>query len=446
MDIGATGYEFGVIHQFTVQRDIGFDALHSHFQQRAAHPRHRLLAGIAVGDELAHHRVVIGRHKIVGIHMRIYPHAGPARCVPGGDASRRRHEVVGVFGVDTALDRMPPHLDLALGKGQLHVGRHHDLRLDDINAGDHFRHRVLHLHARVHFDEVELAVLVQEFESARAPVADLFAGSHTALADALDQLAADARCRRLFQDFLVPPLHRAIPLAQVDRVLELVGQDLDFDVAGVLQEFLHIDRGVAKCCAGFRLGHDDRVDQRRLGVYHPHAAPAAAAGGFDDDRIPHALGNTAQLHRVVRELALRARYAGDAGPDHGLFGRHLVAHDADGRGGGADELEAALLHALGKVGVFAQETVAGVDSFRVGHLGGRNDGRHIQVAMGRSRRADANRFVRQPNVFGFSVCFGIHHHRADIEFAARALDAQRNFATVGDQNFFEHGRCGPLTR
>ncbi len=42
--------------------------------------------------------------------------------------------------------------------------------LHDVDAGDFFGHRVLNLHARVHFDEVELAAvhIHQEFDGARA--------------------------------------------------------------------------------------------------------------------------------------------------------------------------------------------------------------------------------------------------------------------------------------
>ncbi len=39
------------------------------------------------------------------------------------------------------------------------AGRDMQLFLDDIDAGDHFGDRVLHLHAGIHFDEIELAVL-----------------------------------------------------------------------------------------------------------------------------------------------------------------------------------------------------------------------------------------------------------------------------------------------
>ena len=64
-----------------------------------------------------------------------------------------------------------------------------DLLLHDVDAGDQFGHRVLDLDARVHLDEVELAVLVQELERAGAAIADLAAGLDAALADLLDQLA-----------------------------------------------------------------------------------------------------------------------------------------------------------------------------------------------------------------------------------------------------------------
>ena len=49
-----------------------------------------------------------------------------------------------------------------------------------IELGD----RVLDLHARVHLDEEELVVLVEELERAGAAVADLAAGIGAALADA----------------------------------------------------------------------------------------------------------------------------------------------------------------------------------------------------------------------------------------------------------------------
>ena len=62
-------------------------------------------------------------------------------------------------------------------------GRDADLALHQIDAGHEFRHRMLHLNARVDFDEVEIAVLVhQELDRARVGVADARGGPLRSLA------------------------------------------------------------------------------------------------------------------------------------------------------------------------------------------------------------------------------------------------------------------------
>ena len=423
-----------------MQRHIGVDAFDHRLGQRRAHAGQSLLARVAVHDDLADHRVVVGRHKVVGVSVRIHTHTGAAWRVPGGDATGGRNELVRVFRIHPALDGVATDLDLALGEGQLFASRHHDLRLHDVHARDQLGHRVLHLHAGVHFNEIELAVFVQELERARTAVADLLAGRNAALADLLDQLARNAGRWRLFNDLLVAALHGAVALAQVHRVAMLVGQDLDFDVAGVLEKLLHVHRRIAKRGTRFGLGHLHRVDQGSLGVHHAHATATTATGGLDDDRIADGLGDAADLHRVVGQLAFRAGHAGHAGTDHGLLGRHLVTHDADGLGCGADELETALFHALGEVGVFAQETIAGVDGFRIGHLGGRDDGRHVEVAQGRRGGPDAHGLFGQLDVFRIAVGFGIDHDGLDSQLAACALDTQSDLSAVRNQNFLEHER------
>jgi hypothetical protein len=89
--------------------------------------------------------------------------------------------------------------------------------LHDVDAGDQFGHRVLDLHPGVHLDEIELAVLVQELEGAGAAVADLRQAS--AQRSPMRSISArDARRRRLLDDLLVAALHRAVALAQIDRV------------------------------------------------------------------------------------------------------------------------------------------------------------------------------------------------------------------------------------
>jgi hypothetical protein len=191
-------------------------------------------------------------------------------------------------------------------------------------------------------------------------------------------------------------------------------------------------------CAGLGAGGLHRVDQRRLGVHHPHAAPATAARGLDDDRVADRTARLDDLLRVVGQGAFGAGHARHAGLDHGLLGRHLVAHHPDRRRGGPDEREATALDPLGEVGVLRQKAVAGVDRLGVRHLGGRDDGRHVEIALRRGGRADAHRFVGKAHVLGVAVGFGIDHDRLDAEFAARALDAKGDLAPIRDQDLLEH--------
>ena len=78
-----------------------------------------------------------------------------------------------MLGVDTALNGVAVERDIPLSKTQLLSGGDHDLILDYVDAGDQFSNRVFHLNARVHFDEIELAILIKELKRACSPIADL---------------------------------------------------------------------------------------------------------------------------------------------------------------------------------------------------------------------------------------------------------------------------------
>src|SRR5690606_6949454 len=272
-------------HQLAVQRGVGLDALDDGLRQCRAHACQGLFTVVTVHDDLADHGVVVGRHEVAGIDVRIDAHTGAARGVPGGDASGRWHELDRVFGVDAALDGVSAQLDLSLREGQLLARGNADLHLDDVDAGDQFCRRVLHLHAGVHFDEVELAVFIQEFEGAGTAVADFLACGRAAFADLLDDAPRDARGGRFLDDLLMAPLHGAVALAQPHRTLVLVGQDLDLDVTRVFEEFLHVHRRVAKGRPRLRACGLDGVQQGRFRVHHAHATSATAAGRLDDDRV-----------------------------------------------------------------------------------------------------------------------------------------------------------------
>ncbi len=93
---------------------------------------------------------------------------------------------------------------------------------------------------------------------------------------------------------------------------------------------------------------------------------------------------------------------------------------------------------FGEVGAFRQEAVAGMNRVGAGDLGGADDRRHVQIAVGAARRTDADVLVREPDVQRVLVGLGIDGDGLDAELAARMDDAQRDLTAIGDQNFLKH--------
>ena len=122
----------------------------------------------------------------------------------------------------------------------------------------------------------------------------------------------------------------------------------------------------------------------------------------------------------------------------GLFGGDFVAHQADVVRRRADEDEFVFLDHGREVGVFGQEPVTWVDGVHMGDGGGTQDRRHVQIAVLGRRRPDADGLVGQAHVHGVIVGGGMNGDGADAHFPARSLDAERDFAAVGDQDFVKH--------
>jgi hypothetical protein len=115
--------------------------------------------------------------------------------------------------------------------------------------------------------------------------------------------------------------------------------------------------------------------------------------------------------------------------------RHLVAHQADGVGAGADEGKSGAFDRFSEIGVLREKTVTGVNSLGVGDFGGADDRRNVQVAVASRRRADAQRFVGEAYMHQVTVGLRVNGDGADTEFLAGAQDPQGNFAAVGDHDF-----------
>src|SRR6202167_6142913 len=156
--------------------------------------------------------------------------------MPELDRSGRGHERAGIFGVDAAFDRMSAELNVGLGVGQLLARGDRELRLDQVDAGDQLGYRMLDLDARVHLDEVELAILKQELERAGAAIADRTAGLDAALAHLPALPDRDAGSRGFLEHLLVTALHRAVALAQTDHVAVVIAEYLELDVSRAFEK------------------------------------------------------------------------------------------------------------------------------------------------------------------------------------------------------------------
>ena len=98
-------------------------------------------------------------------------------------AAGRGREGRRVFRIDAALDGVAGEGDVLLGIGEVRAGRDAQLLLHEVEPGDRLRHRMLHLQPRVHLDEEELAVLVEELDGAHTLIAQLLHGARHAGAD-----------------------------------------------------------------------------------------------------------------------------------------------------------------------------------------------------------------------------------------------------------------------
>src|SRR5579872_4375760 len=285
---------------------VGLDALDHHFRQSVLHACNGRLAVFAIGDDLAHQRVVVGRYVVTGVDMTVHAHAGAARRMPQPDGARRGHEGFRILGVDATFNGMPANLDVTLRVRQTLACGYEQLGLDQINARNQLGHRVLNLDARVHLYEVELAVLEKELECAGAAVANGLAGLDTTLAHDAALSRSDSDRWRLLDDFLMAALHGAVTLTQMNHIAMPVSQYLELDVTWPLQEFLHVDLIVAEGSAGFRLRDANSIQQRGLTVDDTHAAAATAAGSFDDDWIADVARDPVVLIGIIAQRPVRA--------------------------------------------------------------------------------------------------------------------------------------------
>ena len=210
---------------------------------------------------------VLHRDRVAALDARVDAETRRLREAAGEQPSGLRQEaLLGILGAQAHFDGVPARRQRVLRPRQRRARRDRELGVDEIDAGDRFRDRVLDLQPRVHLEEVEARLvagpLEQELDRAGVDVAGGARGGHGGLAHARPHRRRQRRGRRLLDDLLVPPLDRALPLEQVDAAAVRVGEDLDLDVAGTLDPPLHVERAVAERARGLAPRRGNRLVER----------------------------------------------------------------------------------------------------------------------------------------------------------------------------------------
>ena len=230
----------------------------------------------AAAGELGQHRVEVRADLGAGVgRAAVEADAGAAGGAVRRDLAGVGAEAVGrVLGGDPALQRGAAQRDRVLGQaevGERLAGRDPHLRLHEVDVGDLLGHRVLDLDARVHLDEDVVALAGRAGTprcrrcGSRSRWANATASAHIRSRSS----RVEVRRRRDLDDLLVPALHRAVALEEVDHVARAVGEDLHLDVP-------RVDDGL--------LDEHGRVAEGALGLAHagldrPRAGPSGRRPG-----------------------------------------------------------------------------------------------------------------------------------------------------------------------
>ncbi len=372
--------------------------------------------------------------------------AGAARRPVGGDLARVGAERgARVLGRDPALQRgaaesdgllLESQFDERLPRGDAHLRDH------EVDVGDLFGDRVLDLDARVHLDEHVLPCALargveQELDGARVHVADRPGEGDRVAVEGLTHVVGEVGRGRDLDDLLVPPLHRAVALEEVDRLARGIREHLHLDVPRTKHRLLEEHRGVAECAVGLTHRLFERGAQLVLRVDAAHPATAATRDRLREDRETDLVGlGDEGLDVARRRCGLQHRHTGG---DRVLLGSDLVAGHLEHVLRRPDEGDACLDRRLRELGILREETVTGVDRVGARLLRDADDLGHVEVRPNRMPRlADLVGLVRLQAVQRIAILERVHRDRLGSELDGRTKRPDGDLPAIGYQDLREH--------
>ena len=427
-------------HHVAQELHIGVQADDMGLGECRIHARQRLGAGASVHDEFGDHGVVIRADGVTLAHTRVHTHAvvGPGKAAVRGQgvhterAGGGQKLFVRRLSTNARLNRVAGDLQLVLAQGQRLAAGHAQLPLHQIKTGDGFRHRMLHLQARVHLHKVEgphachfvccaaprggrralgrpgsallhglgpvvAGLFHNKFHSARTHVVHRAGRSHSRRAHLRAQGLGHAGGGGFFEHLLVATLHRAIALKQINVIALAVAKDLDLNVARALHVFFNQHGAVAKAAYGLALAAGQGGGKVAGRLDNAHALAATARAGFDQHGVANAVGLALQKRRVLvgAVVAGHQRYASAL---HQLLGFGLQTHGANGAGRWANKGQPGVGAGLRKGIVLAQKAITRMNGLRARGQRSVDDGLPAQIAVLGRTATNMHRLVAQLHV------------------------------------------------
>ena len=466
------------------EREVGGHPAHGIAVEGGFEPIQRLVPVPAGGDELRDHGVVPHRDLAALLHPVVHPHPGPRLVVRGirgtrraqgsrrcrgprpdrlaplvravraarparrpgrarrpvaEEPPRRGQEVaLRVLRIHPRLHRPAVHAHLVLGEGQRLPGRDPDHPLHEVEPGDRLRHRVLHLEPGVHLEEVEPAGLVHdELDRTGRPVADRAGEGHRLSPHPRPHPGIDEGGRGLLEHLLMPPLHRAFALAEVEHRAAPVREDLHLDVPRALHVALDEDPPVAETRERLVRRAPEPLADLLLPGRDPHPLAAAARRRLQHHRVADLARRRRRLVRAgKRPVQPRNRVDPRVGGEPARL--DLVPHRPDRGRRRPDEGDAGRFERLREPGVLGEEPESGVHRVRPGGPGRLHHRLDVEIALRRRGRTHAHRRVRHPHVRGAFVRLGVDRRDGDPHAARGPRDAAGDLAPVRDEDALEH--------
>src|SRR5579859_515132 len=386
------------------------------------------------------------RYRVARVQVTIDTHARPSgRQIVFNNARLRAEIVISVLGGNATFDGMAAKLQRVLLDLERQTRRDAYLLLDEIGACHHLRHRMFDLQARVHLHEIVAVLLVkQKLVCASIAIADMLDGANGLFANLVAQFRRQMRAGRLFQHLLVAALARAVALAQIHAMPEVVNQHLNLDVSRAFQVAFDVESVIAERLAHLILCGGKDALKLVLPFDETNAAPATAGSSLEHERET----NFARRLQSFIQGANGGRAGQHGQPQllHRFARGNLVTHQCHDGSRRPDEGQSRILANLGEGGVLGQKPVAGVNGVRARNHGRADDIGDIQVALAARARPDADMLIRHTHRQGVAVSLRMSNDAAYPHLTTRPDNTQRNLAAIGNQNLTKHTYKAPRSQ